>query len=365
MQNKITQVARYIVGIVFIFSGLVKLNDPIGFGFKLEEYFSAGVLNLPFLEPYALLIAIFVVILEVLLGIALIIGYAKTVTKWTLVLMMVFFTFLTFYSAYFNKVTDCGCFGDAIPLTPWQSFYKDIILSFLILIIFFNSKHIKPLFAKSSLKWIIFVATILCFYFGYHVLINLPVVDFRAYKVGVNIKEDMSVPEGAQEAITLFQWEFIVDGEKKIYETNGAYPEVDGEFVNVTTEVIDEGYVPPIHDFTLVKNGIDQTDELLSEEKLVIISAYNLNRSENQAWASIQKVIDEAKDKNYRVIGLSASGDAAISELSENYGIQLDFYVCDETTIKTIVRSNPGIVVIHDGVIQQKLHWQNADQFLK
>lgn len=363
MQNKITQVARFIVGIVFIFSGLVKLNDPIGFGFKLEEYFSAGVLNLPFLEPYALLIAIFVVILEVLLGVALIIGYAKTVTKWTLVLMMIFFTFLTFYSAYFNKVTDCGCFGDAIPLTPWQSFYKDIILSFLIMIIFFNSRYIKPLFAKASLKWIVFVATILCFYLGYHVLINLPVVDFRAYKTGVNIQEDMSIPEGAPEAVTLFQWEFIVDGEKKIYETNGAYPEVDGEFVNVITEVIDKGYVPPIHDFTLMKNDEDKTEELLNEEKLLMIPAYNLSRSENQAWPAIKQVIDKAKAENYRVIGVSASGSESISELEENYGIHLDFYVCDETTIKTIVRSNPGIVVLENGVIQQKLHWQNADEF--
>ncbi|PJX23671.1 DoxX family protein [Psychroflexus sp. S27] len=363
MQNKITQIARFLVGIVFIFSGLVKLNDPIGFGFKLEEYFSSGVLNLPFLEPYALLIAIFVVILEVLLGVALIIGYAKTVTKWTLVLMMIFFTFLTFYSAYFNKVTDCGCFGDAIPLTPWQSFYKDIILSFLIMIIFFNSRYIKPLFAKASLKWIVFVTTILCFYLGYHVLINLPVVDFRAYKTGVNIQEDMSIPEGAQEPVTLFQWEFIVDGEKNIYETNGAYPEVDGEFVNVTTEVIDEGYVPPIHDFTLMKNDQDKTEELLTEEKLLMIPAYNLSRSENQAWPAIKKVIDKAKAKNYRIIGVSASGNESISELEENYGIHLDFYVCDETTIKAIVRSNPGIVVIKNGVIQQKLHWQNADEF--
>ncbi|MDN6280762.1 MAG: DoxX family protein [Psychroflexus sp.] len=365
MQNKITQIARFLVGIVFIFSGLVKLNDPIGFGFKLEEYFSADVLNLPFLEPYALLIALFVVIIEVLLGIALIIGYAKTLTKWTLVLMMVFFTFLTFYSAYFNKVTDCGCFGDAIPLTPWQSFYKDVILSFLIIILFFNTRFIKPLFPKMSLKWIVFVATILCFFMAYHVLLNLPLVDFRAYKTGANIEEEMSVPEGGTEAITAFTWQFKIDGELKTIKNNGAYPEVDGDFVNVTTEVIDEGYIPPIHDFSLVKDGVDMTAELLQEEKLLMIPAYNLSRSENQAWPAINQVIEKAKAQDYRIIGVSASGDKSIQNLEDEHGIQLDFYVCDETAIKTIIRSNPGIVILKKGVIQQKLHWQNADAFMK
>ncbi|NND88278.1 MAG: DoxX family protein, partial [Flavobacteriaceae bacterium] len=117
-------VSRIFVGILFLISGLIKLNDPVGFSFKLKDYFAADVLNLEFLVPYALVIAIFVVIYEVLLGIMIIIGYAKKFTLWSLLLMIVFFTFLTFYSAYFNKVTDCGCFGDALKLTPWQSFYK-------------------------------------------------------------------------------------------------------------------------------------------------------------------------------------------------------------------------------------------------
>ena len=129
-------ISRIFVGALFIFSGLIKLNDPIGFSFKLEEYFGVTVLDLPLFEPYALVIAIFVVVFEVLLGVFLLIGYKPKFTVWSLLGMIIFFTFLTFYSAYYNKVTDCGCFGDAIKLTPWESFTKDIILLVFIIILF-------------------------------------------------------------------------------------------------------------------------------------------------------------------------------------------------------------------------------------
>ena len=124
--------SRWVVGLLFIFSGWVKLNDPVGFSFKLEEYFSPSVLDIPWLVPGALALALVLVVFEVLLGVALLIGFAPKWTLYSLTGMIVFFTFLTFYSAYFNKVTDCGCFGDAIPLTPWQSFYKDVVLVVLI-----------------------------------------------------------------------------------------------------------------------------------------------------------------------------------------------------------------------------------------
>src|SRR5690554_1195739 len=171
----ITQIARLIVGILFIISGLIKLNDPLGFSFKLDEYFSEMVFNMPFLQPFALSIALFVVIAEVLLGVMLLIGYKRKFTLWSLFAMIVFFTFLTFYSAYFNKVTDCGCFGDAIPLTPWQSFYKDIALLVLILILFAGQKYIKPLFDNMVNVGITALTFILSAYFGYHVLNHLPV----------------------------------------------------------------------------------------------------------------------------------------------------------------------------------------------
>ena len=253
----LTHIARFIVGALFIFSGFIKLNDPLGFSYKLQEYFSAEVLGLEFLSPYALLIAIVLVIVEILLGIALLIGHRKKITLWLLLLMIAFFTFLTFYSAYFNKVTDCGCFGDAIPLVPWESFIKDVILLVLILFLMFTQKHIKPLFAKLTNTILIFISFIACMAFGYYVLMHLPWLDFRAYKEGSNIAEGMTVPEGAPEATFEYQWKFNVNGEEKIITTDGGYPEVKGDFVSYEVVQTSEGYEPPVHDFTIERDGKD------------------------------------------------------------------------------------------------------------
>jgi len=357
----ITGFSRIFVGLLFIFSGFVKLNDPIGFSYKLEEYFGEGVLNLEFLVPFALPLAIFIVIYELILGVMLLIGYASKFTKWSLLLMILFFTFLTFYSAYFNKVTDCGCFGDAIPLTPWQSFSKDVILLILILILFFNEKYLKPIFAKASLKWIVFAITIGCFYFAYHVLMHLPAIDFRAYKVGTNIPEAMSYPEDAQQAVYEYEWTFKEHGEEKIITTTGAYPEVAGEFINVETKVIDEGYTPPIHDFSLIRNGEDELENLMQEEKLLIIVAYNLSKTEHEGWMNLQPNLQKAKEQGFKIIGLTASGDEAILEFKDKFDLNFNFYFADETAIKTIVRASPGLVVIQKGNIIKKLHWNDAD----
>src|SRR5690554_1774445 len=194
-------IARIIVGFLFVISGLIKLNDPVGFAFKLQDYFAPEVLNLEFLMPYALPLALLLVIVEVLVGVALLIGYFKRLTLWLLLLMIVFFTFLTFYSAYFNKVTDCGCFGDAIPLTPWESFYKDVILLVLIIILFVGSKYIRPLFTRSIRSILVLLSLVICLAIGYYVLNHLPIMDFRAYKVGTDIQKAMEIPEGAPKAI--------------------------------------------------------------------------------------------------------------------------------------------------------------------
>ncbi|NEV93553.1 DoxX family membrane protein [Psychroflexus sp. YR1-1] len=355
--------SRIFVSVLFIFSGFVKLNDPIGFSYKLEEYFGEGVLNLEFLVPYALVLAIFIVIYELLLGVSLLLGYAPKFTRWSLLLMILFFTFLTFYSAYFNKVTDCGCFGDAIPLTPWQSFGKDVILLILILIIFFNETYLKPIFAKTSLKWIMFATGIACLYFANYVLMHLPAIDFRAYKIGTHIPQAMSFPEDAQKAVYEYAWTFEVDGEKQTYITNGSYPDVAGEFIGVDTQLIQEGFTPPIHDFSLIKNGENYTDELMQEDKLLIVVAYNLSKTETEGWTEIKSALDEAAEENFRIIGLTASGEEAITDFKEAFNLDFEFYFADETAIKTIIRANPGLVFLNQGTITNKLHWNDSDEF--
>lgn len=356
----LVRIARILVGIVFIFSGFVKLNDPLGFSYKLQEYFSAQVLNLEFLIPFALVIAIMLVVFELVLGIMLLIGYLPKFTTWSLLLMIVFFTFLTFYSAYFNKVTDCGCFGDAIPLTPWQSFTKDVILLFLILLLFFNRNLIRPIFAPASHRWIIFLSFMLCFLFAYHVLMHLPVFDFRPYKIGNNIPEKMKLPEDVRNAKVEYRWKFKVNGKEKIITNNGAYPQVEGEFIGVETSNPVENLIPPIHDFLIEKNGEDITAEVLSAPKVLLIVAYDLRKTERDGFKAVKELSEKALDKNYEVIGLTASGADKQEKIKEAYKLNFDFYQADETALKTIVRANPGLLILNKGTITQKSHWFDA-----
>jgi len=354
--------SRIFVGVLFIISGLIKLNDPVGFSFKLKDYFAPEVLNLEFLVPYALVIAIFVVIYEVLLGVMIILGYAKKFTLWSLLLMIVFFTFLTFYSAYFNKVTDCGCFGDAIKLTPWESFNKDVVLLVLILFLFFGSHYIKPFFTKKMRSILVYGSFVGCLAFGYWVLMHLPVKDFRPYKIGANITEGMSVPEGAPEAIFEYDWKFNQNGEDKVITTNGDYPQVEGDFIEVNTREIQAGYEPPIHDFSIERNDTDFTAAMLEEENLVVVIAYNLVMSEVEAYSSIREVTNKAIKNGYKVIGLSASSSKVMDAFAEQQRLNFKFYFCDETALKTIVRSNPGILELNKGTIVQKLHWNDTEK---
>ncbi len=353
--------SRIIVGILFIISGYIKLNDPVGFSFKLEEYFSESVLNLPFLVPFALWISLLVVILEVILGVMLLLGFMRKITLWSLLGMIIFFTFLTFYSAYFNKVTDCGCFGDAVKLTPWESFTKDIILLVLILVLIKGKNYITPFLRTYTNKVIMAIALITCVSYAYYVLNHLPVIDFRPYKIGANIQDGMSVPEGAPKAIFEYAWKFNVNGEEKIIVTNGDYPQVNGEFIGVDTKEIQEGYEPPIHDFTVEQNGEDLALTILQEPKLVMVVAYDLRKTNNLAFQEVKTVTDEATANGYKVIGMSASNEDQTLKLIKDNSLGFEFYYTDETTLKTIVRSNPGILVLEKGTIKQKAHFNDIN----
>ena len=357
----IVQISRILVGVLFIISGLIKLNDPLGFSYKLQEYFGSDVLNLPFLEPYALGISIFVVVFEVVLGVFLLIGYKVKFTVWSLLLMIVFFTFLTFYSAYFDKVKDCGCFGDALKLTPWESFTKDVILLALILILLLGIRHIKPIFSKFGVTLVALLSFVFCLWFGYHVLMHLPAVDFRAYKIGNNLQEKMATPPDAPKPIIDYHWKFNINGEEKIITTNGSYPDVDGEYISVEYETIDEGYVPPIQDFSIESDEEDLTAQFLNEPKLMMIVMYNIDSAEQEGVEKLKSVSDEAVKKGYTVIGMTSSGADAKARIKSTYKLNFDFYLCDEKVLKTIVRANPGVVILNKGTVKQKVHWNDID----
>jgi len=358
----ITNISRVLVGVLFIISGLIKLNDPVGFSFKLQEYFSAEVLGMPFLQPYALAIAVIVVIFEVILGVALLVGYKRKITVWSLLIMIVFFTFLTFYSAYFNKVTDCGCFGDALKLTPWQSFTKDVVLLILILILFFNRKHITKLFKKMVSGLIVASSFALCCLLAYYVLMHLPVVDFRAYAVGTDIKKGMTIPEGAPKSEYEMVFTYKVNGKVKEF-TDKELDKIpaDAEFIDRKDKLIKQGYEPPIHDFSIEKDGEIYTEAMLNEPKLVMFISYDLTLASDNGMEKLENFNKEAQKKGYKVIGMTASGTDVIAEKKNRFNLTFDYYFCDATTLKTIERANPSIVVLKNGVIKQKAHWSDMD----
>ena len=362
MKNIITQFSRIFVGILFIISGLIKLNDPVGFSYKLTEYFSEPVFNMPFLEPFTLGLAIFLVILEVVLGVMLLVGYKAKATIWCLLLLIVFFTFLTFYSAYFDVVKDCGCFGDALHLTPWQSFTKDIVLLFFILILFINKKLVKPLFSNIVTNIITLVSIVLCIFIAIRVLNHNPIKDFRPYKVGTNIVKGMEIPEGAPKSVVEMIFIYKVNGVEKEFSEKDLMNIPEGAtFIDRKDKVITEGYVPPIHDFTMTKDDSDYKEEFLKEPKLLVFVTYDLALSNPEGMKKLEKLNEEAKAKGYKVIGMTASGADEIAKTKKQYGLDVDFYFCDATALKTIERANPSIVVLQKGTIIQKVHYNDIE----
>lgn len=370
MAKALTQFARIIVGALFIFSGWVKLNDPMGFGFKLEEYFSEGVLGLPFLIPYAVGLAIVICIFEILLGITLLLGIWGKLTVWLLLLMIVFFTFLTFYSAYFNKVTDCGCFGDAIPLTPWQSFGKDVILLILIGLLFFNQRYVQPILSKKVAFGITGLALIFCVWMTNHVLNHLPMVDFRAYKVGTDIAEGMMSAEELGMEPPQFETLFTLENESgermvvndKQYIDEGWWEKEEWTLLQDLTESrqVSEGYEPPIHDFALESDTGDITNWVLSEEKMIMVLSYEIHKASPEGLKKIGEWAWEAEEAGYALIGWTSSGYEEVEKAKHEYQMPIDFTTGDGTAIKTVVRSNPGIVAISNGVILGKWHWNDT-----
>jgi peroxiredoxin len=190
---------------------------------------------------------------------------------------------------------------------------------------------------------------------------HLPAKDFRPYKVGNNITANMIIPEDAPKAIMDYHWKFNVNGKEQIVTTRGSYPSIDGEFVSVETEEIQPGYEAPIHDFSIERDGQDFTEDILSRDQVLMIVMYNLGKAESEGLQAIKSIANEATTKGYDVIGITASNIELQQEIAQVYGLNFEFYFCDETALKTIVRSNPGILKLNKGTIIQKLHWNDID----
>lgn len=359
ISNVIHWLFRIVTGALFIFSGIIKANDSLGFAYKLEEYFS--LFGIGFLNPVSVELAIFICILEVFLGITLILGSFVFLTLSALLGMIIFFTILTFYSAYFDKVTDCGCFGDAIPLTPWQSFYKDIILLILIGFLFLKRNLIKPLLPLLFNNIILIALSAGIIGFSLYTYIYLPVWDFRPYSVGSDIYEKMQVPEGGQPDVyeTIVFYKNKETGKIEGFPTNNLPSGEEWEWHNTESKLIVEGDHAEILDFNInTVQGDNMTDFFLYQEgyRLLIVS-YNLNKAGKNAQEKLNRLagafIKETGNPE-QIWALSSSSDHIIEEFSNKYELAYNIYLTDATVLKTIIRSNPGLLLLKDNTILKK-----------
>ncbi len=361
--NIITQTARILVSVTFIFSGFVKLVDPLGSAYKFEEYFGADVLNLEFLTPYALQFSIVLILAEIMLGVMLLIGYKSKLTVWSLFLISLLFLFLTWYSAYFDKVTDCGCFGDAVQLTPWETFYKNVVLIALIIWLIIRVYDIQPFISETFARRLSIISILTFIFITFYVLKHLPIIDFRAYAIGKNIPEGMIIPEGAAKAVYEDTWVYNVNGKDQVFTTEEKPWNIKGAtFVDRKTKTIEKGYESPIHDFTMEFNGEDLIEILMKKEKLMLVVAYDLQKSKEKSWLKIREISDKAMQSGYTVYCFSASTEEDFIVIKDKYNLEFDLLFCDETTLKTIVRSNPGIVTLNKGTITGKWNWIDTDK---
>ena len=357
--------SRYLVGLILIFSGVIKINDPVGTQIKLEEYFSLFSTDFTsifeILIPYALMISVFLCCLEIVIGVALIINYRMKLISKILLGLIVFLTFLTFYSAYFNKVTDCGCFGDAIKLTPWQSFYKDLILlSFSLIIYFLHSKlryqdgffKIKIFEDNVFKNGVIIFISVISLIISYTAINFLPFVDFRPYKVGNYIPDLMQPSEE-------LKYSYIMEKNGRNYEFDN-YPN-DESFTFKKIKLLNPEAEPKISDYSLWNEDGDFTNESFLGNKLFIVihDVNKLGIDRRKINEFITKLKKLKSDINFWVepIVLTSSDSKSLSSFLDKNKISIKSIYGDATVLKTMIRSNPGFLLMRNGTVRGKWHF--------
>ncbi len=357
-------IARILVGIVFIYSGFVKGVDPLGSTYKFIDYFEA--FGLGFLDSFAFPLSFFMSTAEVVLGIAMLIGLRMRFFSWAVLVFMIFFTVLTFILAIYNPVSDCGCFGDALILTNWETFWKNVVILGVVLFVFWQRHRYVSVYSSSTEWGFVALAFVVFLLFSVYNFNHLPVMDFRPYQVGTYIPEDMELPEGAQPDVyeTTFYYKNKKTGKiKKFSEDN--YPWKDTatwEFVEYENELIKKGDEPPIHDFEISdEEGQVITEEILNDpDYSFLLISHNVHKAEKSAFMKAQEIADLCRqDSLFSFYGVSSSSSSKIKALKRDQNISFDFYSADEITLKTIVRANPGLVLLKDGVILAKWHYRD------
>lgn len=356
--NIFLTISRIIVGVLFIFSGLVKANDPLGLSYKMQEFFE--VWKLHSLNDYTLAFSIIMIAFEIIAGVAVLLGWKMRFFSWMLLLLIIFFTFLTGYALFSGKIKECGCFGDCIPLQASQSFIKDLILLILIIPIFLYSKKIKPLFNQQANLLILFFTAIGSFAFQWYVLLHLPVVDCLPYKKGNNILEKMQIPAGARPDSTVISFVYLKDGNEVEFTADQFPEDFDDDtysFVRRYDKIIRKGNAaPPIKDFSLfTPAGTDTTQALLAQDSYQVY-LFMKDDFKTGDWSPVlNRVVQAASAKSIPSFLVSNISIPA-NQIQPAGLIPLR---CDAVAIKTAARANPTLYLIRGGVIIDK--WSYAD----
>jgi uncharacterized membrane protein YphA (DoxX/SURF4 family) len=364
---------RFVIAVIFILSGFVKAVDLVGFSFKMEEYFSPAVFNMPFFEKFALLFSVIVVILELLLGFMLLLKLKLKFTLSALIALCIFFGFLTFYSAYFNVVTDCGCFGDAIKFTPWQSFVKDIVLLTGLIIVFvlyrkeFKKKDDYSFNARkesgNKLKYVLLgIFSVVMIGIGAYGIIKEPLIDFRDYKIGTDLKsEKEKINKNPSEYKTFYTLKNQKTGEvlkvnqddyikeTKYWAEGSPWKIEEGKNESV---LVKEGYKSEIVKFKIEDpTGMEMTDEVINAPKAILVFSYHPKEVSPELLKQVEAAV---KSKGANVV-YGVSTDPNTFKTLKNM-------MMDGTAIKTIARSNPFVLVLQKGKIVDK---QPARDYVK
>jgi uncharacterized membrane protein YphA (DoxX/SURF4 family) len=360
-----------LLGLTFIFSGFVKAVDPLGTVYKIEDYLNAFGGFFTQLVPAAPYAACALILFEFVLGVLLTFNVWTKVTSWLALAMMLVMTPLTLYLAITNPITDCGCFGDAIHLSNWATFGKNVVLLVLVAMLLWAKDHLFATWVQPVNILICVLAFCLCGGLMTYSLLHLPPVDFRPYKIGNNIPELMvvEIPEDAPRDEYEYRFIYEKDGVQQEFTLDN-YPKNDSSwvFVEQTSKLIKKGYEapePPVHDFVLTLTDeetgdiYDMTDEILEQDSVTLAIMYKIEKASRKMVAKLNRLYEHSMETGMPFYAVTGSGEREVEIWRAETGAEYPILSCDGITLKTIVRANPGIVVLHQGTVADKYNLRN------
>ena len=348
-------VARTVVGLTFILSGFVKAIDPLGTQYKIQDYLAAIPPSLSLPDMLTLLMSVSLSMVEFTLGAFMLTAISRRVTARLTLLFMVVMTAVTVWIYIADPVKDCGCFGDALTLTNLETLLKNIVLLALAALVAWRPTHIGRLMSRSNQMLLGQMLMVTPVALSFWCLYDLPLIDFRPYHIGADIKAGMEIPEGAEQPV--FDTTFIMekDGERREFTLDN-YPDSTWTFVDSKTVTVKEGYVPPIHDFSITAaDGEDITDMVLGREGYTfLLISPDLDKADDQNFGDIDQIYEFCQDNSIPFYCLTASTEKSQQHWQNITGAEYPFCMTDATTLKTMIRSNPGLMLLEKGVVRGK-----------